>query len=475
MAVRFANSPDLDPMDPDDRVIVALSFTLARRESALLGIRTRGGQQAKRKSGGYISLAPDGYLNVTARTDSNKRHDLGRWDKWIELDPERQPIIREAWDLLLADRLTLPEIAEALHSKGYRHRTGRPFVEIKPDGKRKANISSLSNIYHNWTYAGWVVSLKNGIAPKTIRGNWEPMISTEEFETAQAILKRRNEHRTLRMKREYLLAGLVCYRYSDGKIRRMSASTSNGGRKGGGTPYYRIAGPGEPSFLCMAIDNAVEKLICSIQVDPALIPLIRASYTYELQERLGHGRPVQRNQLEASLKQIDDEEGRMVRLLATGKITDETWDSLWAEWQDRRQTLRRMLDAMQLEHQSHVDNLEAALQIIANIGTLYNGLQRSDKKELLRQVVDRVIVNNDGTVTLELRTPFDYLRTLVGDIQSIDVRLEKGKKRGRKPTKNAAEVSYGVSPEQCSSLIHSCSAAWIRTRNLPVNSRLLCR
>jgi DNA invertase Pin-like site-specific DNA recombinase len=33
VAVRFANTPDLDPMDPDDRALVALSFTLARRES----------------------------------------------------------------------------------------------------------------------------------------------------------------------------------------------------------------------------------------------------------------------------------------------------------------------------------------------------------------------------------------------------------------------------------------------------------
>ena len=28
VAVRFANQPDLNPMDPDDRVIVALTFTL---------------------------------------------------------------------------------------------------------------------------------------------------------------------------------------------------------------------------------------------------------------------------------------------------------------------------------------------------------------------------------------------------------------------------------------------------------------
>jgi hypothetical protein len=134
-----------------------------------------------------------------------------------------------------------------------------------------------------------------------------------------------------------------------------------------------------------------------------------------------------------------------------------------------------MLETMQQEHQIHIDNLEAALQIIANIGTLYNGLQRSDKKELLRQVVERVIVNDDGNVTLELRAPFDYLQTLVDDIQCVDIRLEKGRKRGRKATKNGGVASPAVSPEKCSSLIHSCSTAWIRTRNLPVNSRLLCR
>lgn len=53
VAVRFANQPDLDPIDPDDRVLVALSFTLARRELALLGIRVKGGLQAKEVQEGF--------------------------------------------------------------------------------------------------------------------------------------------------------------------------------------------------------------------------------------------------------------------------------------------------------------------------------------------------------------------------------------------------------------------------------------
>lgn len=371
--------------------------------------------------------------------------------------------------------MTLPEIAEALHTRGHRHRTGRPFVEITATGSRKANISSLSNIFHNWTYAGWVVSPKNGIAPKTLRGNWEPIITTEEFERGQDILTRRNQHRMVRRKQDYLLASLVYYRYSNGKLRRLSGSTSNAGRSGGGTPYYRIEEAGAPSFLCVEIDTAVELEVQCIQVDPNLIPIIRASYTHELKERMGHSRPDQHAQLQAALKQVDDEESRMARLVASGKISEETWESLWTEWQDRRQAIRRALETMHQEHQVHIDNLELALQIIARIGTLYNGLQRSDQKELLRQVVERVIVNDEGTVTLELRAPFGYLRTLVDDIKRVDARIEKSTKRGRKATKNGESSSLAVSPETSSSLIQPCSTTWIRTRNLPVNSRLLCR
>ena len=51
-----------------------------------------------------------------------------------------------------------------------------------------------------------------------------------------------------------------------------------------------------------------------------------------------------------------------------------------------------------------------ALAIIAKVGTLYNNLERGDQKELLRQMVERVVVNPEGTVIrLELLPPFAYL------------------------------------------------------------------
>ena len=459
VTVVFANQPDLDPMDPDDRVIVTLSFTLARRESSLLGIRVKGGLHAKRQEGGYIGRAPDGYLNVEARTTQDVKKLQGRVAHWIELDPERAPIWRYAWDLLLEDRLTLDEIAEALHSKGYRHRSGRPFVNVSATGRRRPNISTLSNVFHNWTYAGWIVSQKNNILPKTMRGNWEPLVTTEEFERGLGILAHRNQHRSVRRKQDYLLKGIIFYRsYAGDRVARLSGSTSNAGRSGGGTPYYRVANAGGVSFLCRDIDEQIPLELLRIQIDPELIPLIRMSYTHELAEKLGHLRPDQRLQLQSALKAVDEEEARMARLFASGKITESVWDNLWAEWQDRRHKLRWSLETVDQEREIHINNLDTALGIIANIGVLYNSLERSDQKELLRQVVERVIVNSEGTILLELRTPFAYLRELTDEIRSVN------RPEGNRPQmKIGGDVSADPKPN-CSHWLQVSWGTWIRTK-----------
>jgi hypothetical protein len=60
-------------MDPDDRILVSLSFTLARRESMKLGQRVRGGHYAKLRSGGFVGVPPDGYINKEVRTDNDAK------------------------------------------------------------------------------------------------------------------------------------------------------------------------------------------------------------------------------------------------------------------------------------------------------------------------------------------------------------------------------------------------------------------
>ena len=260
--------------------------------------------KAKRDSGGHHGRAPDGYLNRTGQVAGEAKKIAGRYESWIEQDPERAPIWRYAWDLLLEDRHTLEEICEKLHKRGYRHKSGRPFVEIDANGRRKPNYNTLARVFHNWAYAGWVTSKVNNVPPKTIRGSWEPIVTTEEFERGLAILEKHNQKRVPSRKHDYLLSGLVYYDdVNAGTQIRLTGSTTNVSRPGGGTAYYRIAGR-NIRFLCENIDRQIALELKRIQVDPKYVPAIKAVYTSDVARKMGHLRPDERKELENALKAV---------------------------------------------------------------------------------------------------------------------------------------------------------------------------
>jgi hypothetical protein len=110
--------------------------------------------------------------------------------------------------------------------------------------------------------------------------------------------------------------------------------------------------------------------------------------------------------------------------------------------------------------------LDTALGFIAKIGVLYNSLERSDQNELLRQVVEQVIVNAEGIVKLELQTPFVYLKDLTDEIRSVN------RREGIRPKmKIGGDFSADPHPE-CSNWIQVSWGTWIRTK---INtSRVYC-
>lgn len=457
VAVRFANQPDLDPMSPDDRVIVALSFTLARRESMMTSLRIKGAVDAKRQNGGYIGRAPDGYVSVEDEQPHRKTY--ARRTHHIKQDPERAPIWRLAWDLLLEDRSTLAEIAESLHARGYRYRSGRPFIEVKANGKRKANYNSMCYIFHNWAYAGWIVNEELGILPKTLRGDWEPLVSTEEFERGMEILAKRSQHKYAKRRHDYLLKGLVYLSASPSdptlagtKLYRLTGSTSNAGRSGGGTAHYRL--DRYPiHFLCSEIERQLVNHLQAVQVDEMLVPLIRDYYINEVADRLGRLRPDERTEIERTLKQIDEEEARVLRLYAATMVTEENWRNLWAEWQDKRHKLRASLELLDQKCESYIDDLDDALTIIAKLGILYETLPRSNQKELLRNVVERVVVNHESEIVyVDFLPPFAYLRNVCEKVSS-------GEGTSEKP----ARIETGDVAATCSSKVLECDPGRTRT------------
>ena len=147
----------------------------------------------------------------------------------------------------------------------------------------------------------------------------------------------------------------------------------------------------------------------------------------------------------------------MVRLYATGKITEGVWNNLWQEWQDRRTKIQTILKSLEFQHKNHISNLDAALEIIVQIGFVYNSLERSDQKELLRHVVERVIVDPVGKIRLELHAPFTYLCDISNQVSG------KGNDFQRDIKAKTDNKVTGLSSGKCSDSILLCGRDRIRT------------
>ena len=144
---------------------------------------------------------------------------------------------------------------------------------------------------------------------------------------------------------------------AEGNERKLTCSTSNASRPGGGTAYYCVP-RSNINFMCEKIDAQIPYELCAIQIDPTHLSTIRTFYRQDLAEKLGLARPDERKLMSDALTAIDQEEARMARLLASGKISEDVWNGLWAEWQERRNRLRSNLNSIEQQQEFHIELIE---------------------------------------------------------------------------------------------------------------------
>ena len=170
---------------PDDNVILfnvdagsANQFILDLKKSV------RRGLESKLAKGWLPNLAPQGYLN-------SKIKDKGEND--ILIDPERFPLIRKMWDLMLTGNYTPPQIlAIANNEWGYRTR------KTKRGGGNHMSRSGIYKIFTSLFYAGIIDW--NGVQ---YEGKHEKMITLDEYDRVQKILGRKGKARPQKHKFPY--------------------------------------------------------------------------------------------------------------------------------------------------------------------------------------------------------------------------------------------------------------------------------
>lgn len=430
VCVRFAGHPDLDPSDEDDRLYLNILFGMAKREAAVIARRCRNGMLSKLLKGGWPWHAPVGYVNREIRLSElgeEEKLKHARYKRWVELDPEQATIWRYAWQLLLTDRLTLADICEKIHERAYRLPSGKPFVMVSATGSRQYPIAMLSRVFHHWFYAGWVICDNDWaqIQPKTVRGEWEAMVSTEDFERGLAILAQRNHKPVPYKKFFYLLQGLIYLQPDKGPLRKLTCGTPNANRARGGVAYYCLPSSNS-NFLCRKIDDQIPVFLQGIQVNALSLNRIRALYHSDV-SRFTSNAQRESKHLQQTLKRLDEKEVNMWRAFTEHGMRPEVYEKLAREYREERERLEQGLVLQQQASHEVIEDLEAALQVISTLADIYPLHPADRQRAILKQLVNRIVISTTGQmIRIELKAPFEYLHQLNRAAQQSSGRQRSG-------------------------------------------------
>jgi DNA invertase Pin-like site-specific DNA recombinase len=156
----------------DSALLISLEASMATQYSVDLAEIVKRGLHKKVAMGQPPIIAPMGYLNTKLNEHGSNS---------IIVDPERWPLMRKAFDLMLTRQYTVAQVANILNTEyNYRSRATRRRLS-KPLG-----VSVLYRAITDPFYTGYF-----NYKGELHKGVYKPMITIEEFDTIQIILGRK--------------------------------------------------------------------------------------------------------------------------------------------------------------------------------------------------------------------------------------------------------------------------------------------
>jgi hypothetical protein len=114
--------------------------------------------------------------------------------------------------------------------------------------------------------------------------------------------------------------------------------------------------------------------------------------------------------LAAALKRLEEKELNLWRAFTEHGMRPQIYEKLAREYDDERRRIERTIQAIQRDRKEYVANLDAALAIIAEIADRYVLRTAQRQRDILKQMVSRVVINPEGRIVrIELMPPFNYL------------------------------------------------------------------
>jgi site-specific DNA recombinase len=165
--------------EDDNIILMYIEFGMAQKYVDDLSKNVKRGLKTKIEKGWYPGLAPLGYLNNTAKITG---------ENTLIKDPERFPLVRQMWDLMLTGLYTPTQILKIANDEwGFRTKATRK------NGGKAIPRSVIYRMFSQPFYYGWFEYPKG--SGRLYPGKHEPMITEAEYGRTQKLLAQRGNPR----------------------------------------------------------------------------------------------------------------------------------------------------------------------------------------------------------------------------------------------------------------------------------------
>lgn len=388
--VTLVSATEMIDATPEGQLMHGILATFNEFRSAADGADIRYKMAEKAKKGGTLGRAPLGYQNTRERYD-------GREIRTVTLDPERAPLITQAFELYATGEYTLDGLTEELAHRG---------LLTRPGGRSAAkqlSVSQMSRLLHDTYYLGLITHQDH-----TYQGRHPALVSLDLFDQVQAVLaSRRHADERRRVHHHYLKGSLWCGACHDaGRESRMLIQKATGR---GGTYFYwfcRARQTGECTTPHLRFDDteqAVTDHYRTIRFNPDLANGIRSHVNDVLTDHTTANQLL-RQQTLTTLARLDRKEENLLDLAADGDMPQTKVKERLRRIAAERATLNERLAGTTTDLATGAARLETALQLLEQPDQLYQQLNPDQRRTLNQAIFTKLYIHRD-TITDDQITP----------------------------------------------------------------------
>ena len=361
--------------DPTDRLLEAWAANSDRK----LGDKVRSAMRRKAVKGEVLGRPPYGY-----KVGSRRR---------LELVPEEAVVVRYIFRLYLQEGLGIRRIARCLNEEGIKTRRGGNWSMV-----------SIRDILRNRAYLGTYTRF--GVR---VPGSHPALISPEDFRRTQDCLTARRSSYSPRQASPFLLSGLAYCGYCENKMigvsRRQSWKRQKDGSQAQASYRYYQCESRTNQGLCDYhtrragdLETEIKEILAGIDVKSGRAFPQAGDETAVIAEA-----QEQCHQLRRRLAQIDKQLDQYIDTAARGRLSKEKMRALSLELaSDRLEVEERLAEAEHRaqERASLAARHRAQEQTLARLIDSWDSLEFDRRRSMLREVIDRIIVKDDGVKVL---------------------------------------------------------------------------